>query len=91
MAVNTGLINTGDPGMPAGANGHERDLPGCPVVETLPSKAGGAGSILGWGPKISRALWPPRKKSKYKQQKQYCNEFNIKMVHIKKKKLKNKN
>ena len=55
MAINPGLINTGDPGMPAGANGHERDLPGCPVVKTLPSKAGGAGSILGWGAKISQA------------------------------------
>ena len=28
---------------------------------------------------------PPHKKSKHKQQKQYCNKFNIKMVHIKKK------
>ena len=30
----------------------------------------------------------PPKKSNHKQRKQYCNKFNIKMVHIKKKQLK---
>ena len=34
------------------------DFPGGPVVDTLPSSAGGAGSILGLGAKIPCALWP---------------------------------
>ena len=29
-----------------------RDFPGGPVVKTLPSNAGGAGSIPSWGAKI---------------------------------------
>ena len=28
------------------------DFPGCPVVKTLPSNVGGAGSIPGWGAKM---------------------------------------
>ena len=31
--------------------------PGGPVVKTLPSNAGGTGSIPGQGPKIPHALW----------------------------------
>ena len=60
------------------------------MVKTLPSNAGGAGSIPGWGAKIPHALWPKNQNIK---QKQYCNKFNKdlkKMVHIKKKKLKKK-
>ena len=34
------------------------DFPGSPVVETLSSRAGGAGLILGLGAKIPCALWP---------------------------------
>ena len=35
-----------------------RDFPNGPVVKTLPSNAGGAGSIPGWGTKILHAvLW----------------------------------
>ena len=32
-----------------------RDLPGGSVVKTSPSKAGGVGSIPGWGTKIPHA------------------------------------
>ena len=32
-----------------------RDLPGSPVVKTLPSNAGGAGSIPGQGTKVPHA------------------------------------
>ena len=34
------------------------DFPGNPVVKTLPSNAGGTGSIPGQGAKIPRALRP---------------------------------
>ena len=34
------------------------DFPGGPVDKTSPSNAGGAGSIPGWGAKITRASWP---------------------------------
>ena len=50
-----------------------RDFPGGPVVQTLPSNAGGAGSIPGWGAKIPHASWPKNQNIK---QKQYCNKFN---------------
>ena len=40
------------------------DFPGCPVVKTLPSNAGGAGSIPGWGAKIPHASWPKKPKHK---------------------------
>ena len=49
------------------------DFPGGPVVKTLPSNAGGAGLIPGWGAKIPRASWPKNQNIK---QKQYCNKFN---------------
>ena len=35
-----------------------RDFTGGPVIKTLPSNAGGAGSVAGWGAKIPRASWP---------------------------------
>lgn len=35
-----------------------QDFPGGPAVKTSPSKAGGAGSTLGWAAKIPHALWP---------------------------------
>ena len=41
------------------------------MVKTSSSNAGDAGSIPGWGAKISRASWPKNQK-----QKQYCNKFN---------------
>ena len=53
------------------------------MVETSPSNAGGAGSILGGRVKIPHASRPENIK-----QKQYCNKFNKdfkKMVHIKQK------
>ena len=34
------------------------NLPGGPVVKTLPSNAGGAGSIPGGGARIPHASWP---------------------------------
>ena len=45
-----------------------------PVVKTLPSNAGGEGSIPGQGTKIPYASQP--KKPKHKQKKQYCNKVN---------------
>ena len=50
----------------------DRVFPGVPVVKTLPSNAGGAGSIVVWGAKISYALWPKNQNIK---QKQYFNKF----------------
>ena len=44
------------------------------MVKNSPSNAGGAGSIPGWGAKIPQDSRP--KKTKYKQQKQYCRNFN---------------
>ena len=35
-----------------------RDFPGGPVVKTLPSNAGGQGSISGQGVKIPHTSWP---------------------------------
>ena len=35
-----------------------RDIPGSPVVKTLPSNTGGAGSISGWGARMPHGLWP---------------------------------
>ena len=46
------------------------DFPGDPVVKTLPSNAGGAGSIPG---KIPHASWPKNQNTK---EKRYCNKFN---------------
>ena len=34
------------------------DFPSSPVVKTLPSSAGGAVAIPGWGAKIPHASWP---------------------------------
>ena len=49
------------------------DFPGSPVVKTLSSNAGGAGSIPGQGTKIPQASRP---KNHNIEQKQYCNKFN---------------
>ena len=51
----------------------KKGLPWRSVVKTLPSSAGGAGSIPGWGAKIPHASWPKYQNIK---QKQYCNKFN---------------
>ena len=53
------------------------------------STTGAAGSVPGWGVKISRASWLLSQKIQNIKQKQYCNKFNKvfkKMIHIKKKK-----
>ena len=50
------------------------DFPGSPVVKTLPSNAGGVGSIPGQGAKITHASQP--EKPKNIKQKQYCNKFS---------------
>ena len=50
-----------------------RNFLGDPVVKTLPSNAGGVGSIPGWGAKIPHALW--LKKPEHKQWKS-CNKFS---------------
>ena len=52
-----------------------KDFPGGPVVKTLPSNAGGAGSIPGQGANIPHASGPKKKNQNIKQ-KQYCNKFN---------------
>ena len=49
------------------------DFPGGPVVNILPSNAGGVGSIPGRGAKIPHASQPKKQNIK---QKQYCNKFN---------------
>ena len=43
-----------------------QDFPGSPVVKTLPSNAGGAGSIPGWGANIPHASPPKKNKTKHK-------------------------
>ena len=48
-------------------------LPCGPVVKTLPSNAGDAGLIPGWGAEMPHASQP---KNQNIQQKQYCNKFN---------------
>ena len=54
---------------------HNSRDPGGPVVKTLPSDAGGAGSIPGRGAKIPHASRPEKTKQNIKQ-KQYCNKIN---------------
>ena len=49
-------------------------FPGGPVVKTLPSNAGGAGSIPSQGAKTTP--WLMVKNTDHKQQKQYCKQFN---------------
>ena len=49
------------------------DFPGCTVVKTSLSNAGGADSIPGRGAKIPHAS---RTKNQNIKQKQYCNKFN---------------
>ena len=51
-----------------------RDFPGGPVVGTLPSNAGGAGSIPGRGAGIPHASCP--KNQKNIKERQCCNKFN---------------
>ena len=59
-----------------------RNFHGGPVVKTLPSDAGGVGSIPSPGANIPYALWP---KNQNVKQKQCRNKYNkdFKMVHIK--------
>ena len=65
---------------------HLEDAPGGPVVKTLPSNAGGAGSNPHQGTKIPHALWT--KKQNIKRSNIVTNSIKIlKMVHIKKKNL----
>ena len=49
------------------------DFNGRPAVKLLPSNAGGAGSIPGWGDKIPCASQP---KTQNIKQKQYCKKLN---------------
>ena len=44
-----------------------RDFPGRPVIKTLPSNAGGVGSIPGQEAKIPHASWPKNQNIKQKQ------------------------
>ena len=60
------------------------DFPGCPVVKTSPSNAGGEGWIPGQGAKIPHASRPKNQNIK---QKQYGYKFNkdfLKKMDIKK-------
>ena len=52
---------------------HLGDFPGGAVVKTLPSNAGGVGSILGREAKIPRARGQKKQNTK---QKQCCNRFD---------------
>ena len=59
-------------------NSISRDFPGGPVVKTLPSSAGGVGSIPGQEVKIPQdptGLVAKNPKI-YNRQKQYCNKLN---------------
>ena len=63
-----------------------QDFPGGPVVKTLPSNAGGVGSVPGGRAKISHAS---QTKTQNIKQKQHCNKFNKKLKNdpqLKKKK-----
>ena len=51
-----------------------RGFPGGSLVKTLPSSAGGKGSITGQGAKIPHT-W--QQKNQNIKQKQYCNKFNV--------------
>ena len=51
---------------------YHRDFPDSPVVRTLPSNAGGAGSIPGQGARVPHASQP---KNRNVKQKQYCDKF----------------
>ena len=67
------------------------DFPGGPGVKTLPSNAGGAGSIPGWGVKIPHDSWPKKQNVKEKQSYNKFNEVFKNSPHQEKKKiLKNK-
>ena len=69
---------------------NSRDFSGGPAVKTLPSNAGGAGSIPGLGAKIPHVLWPQNKKQS--RNNIVTNSIEtLKMVHIKKKNFKKKN
>ena len=63
-------------------NGYPKDFPGGPVIKTLPSNAGGAGSITGWGTKSHKAL----KKPQYKTEAILITDSikTLNMAHIKK-------
>ena len=58
-----------------------KDFPGSPVIKTLPSNAGCAGSIPGTATKIPHASWP--KNQSMKQNNIVTNSVKtLKMVHI---------
>ena len=58
-----------------------RDFPGSPVVKTVPSNAGGVGSIPGWGAKILHVLQP---KNQNRSNIVTNSIKTLKMIHIKK-------
>ena len=60
-----------------------KDFPGCPVVKTLPSNAGCAGSIPGQGAKISHASWS-KNQTKNRSNIVTNSVKTLKLVHIKK-------
>ena len=63
-------------------NEQRQDFPGSPVAKSLPSNAGCAGSIPGWGEKI-----PYVQKTSKPRSSMVTNSTNtLNMVHIKKKK-----
>ena len=99
MQANTHLLHTSD--IHLNCSGHWKvlcikfpwdnqgqDFPGGPVIKTLPSNAGGLGSIPSWGDKIPHASGP---KNQNVKQKKCHNKFNKDFkngLYIKKKKLK---
>ena len=58
------------------------------MVHTLPSNAGGEGSIPGWGTKVQSALEPKRKHKTENRSNTVTNSIKtLKMVYIKRKKV----
>ena len=51
------------------------DFPGGPVVNTLPSNAGGASWILGQEAKIPHAIERKTNKTQKRKHKQHCKKF----------------
>ena len=56
------------------------------MVKTLPSNAGGVGSIPVWGTKILHASWPKKKNTERESRSNTVTNSRkiFKMVHIKK-------
>ena len=59
------------------------DLPGGPVVKTLPSNAMGVALIPDWGARIPRALWSKKQNVNNKSNIVTNSMRTVEMVHVK--------